>query len=498
MQSNKKILCLGNNTEDTDKQSKIIAKQQSIEYKGLLTTADHLHAGCYQTSIYDISSDNLMEIINQIDELIILDQNKTTYQDDHAYFQTINLANQLKNSKKITFINAEMSTSIIDTLKTNKSFCILPFTQSVTANNKYHLCCRSNKPLSVFDPTIDYEHDENRNMVKSKMTNGELLPEYCQICYDLENKGIISPRITETIEWSNRLNLKTIESISSLRSPIHYEIRASNKCNLLCRMCGPTWSSMIEKENKKTLMFPPNDIVYNNFDHIQLDQLQRLYVAGGEPTISDEFYQFLDKCVQQEKIDIDIIINTNCVTLSEKFKSMIKKFKNIKFEISVDGYKEVNYYVRWPTNWNKLIKNIDYLYKNNFLISFNTVVSIYTIFCLDKTVEFLSNRYPLANLHMTNADFKDDILSPYNFPNNKLILSKLNKIKNNPIYKSNTVFQSKIDAYINWFSTSYDVDQDKLKKFFEFNDKLDQVRHVKLIDYIPELEHCRSYLMKQI
>lgn len=496
MLSSKKILCLGNNTEDTNKQSEIIAKQRSIEYKGLLTTADHLDIGCYQTSIYDISFNDLMEIINQIDELIILDQNKTTYQDDYTYFKTINLANQLKSSKKVTFINKEMSTSIIDTLKTNKSFCIHPFTTSVTLNNKYLLCCRSTKALSVFDPTLSYEHDENRNIVKNKMSKGELLPEYCQICYNLENKGVVSPRISETVEWADRLNLKTIESIRLLKSPVHYEIRSSNKCNLLCRMCSPVYSSMIEKENKKTLIFPHNDFVYNNFDHIQIDQLQRLYVAGGEPTISDEFYQFLDKCVQQKKTNIDIIINTNCVSLSEKFKLMIKKFKNIQFEISVDGYKEINYYVRWPTMWNKLIKNIDYLYNNNFVISFNIVVSIYTIICLDKTIEFLSDRYTLANLHMSNADFKDDILAPYNFPDSKLILFNLNKIKNTSVYKNDAVLKSKINDYINWFSTSRDIDQDRLMKFFEFNDKLDKVRNIKLIDYIPELEACRSYLTK--
>ena len=41
-------------------------------------------------------------------------------------------------------------------------------------------------------------------------------------------------------------------------------------------------------------------------------------------------------------------------------------------------------------------------------------------------------------------------------------------------------------------------DTDKLKKFFDYNDLLDQSRNVKLIDYIPELEACRSYITKPI
>ena len=35
---------------------------------------------------------------------------------------------------------------------------------------------------------------------------------------------------------------------------------------------------------------------------------------------------------------------------------------------------------------------------------------------------------------------------------------------------------------------------DSLKQFFEFNDKLDQSRNIKLADYIPELEQARKLL----
>jgi hypothetical protein len=34
--SNKKILCLGNNTEDTDIRAKLVAREQNLEYHGLV------------------------------------------------------------------------------------------------------------------------------------------------------------------------------------------------------------------------------------------------------------------------------------------------------------------------------------------------------------------------------------------------------------------------------------------------------------------------------
>jgi hypothetical protein len=49
-------------------------------------------------------------------------------------------------------------------------------------------------------------------------------------------------------------------------------------------------------------------------------------------------------------------------------------------------------------------------------------------------------------------------------------------------------------ATINWYTNEYHLDVDKLKKFYEFNDKLDQSRGSRLADYIPELAQARSMI----
>jgi hypothetical protein len=45
-----------------------------------------------------------------------------------------------------------------------------------------------------------------------------------------------------------------------------------------------------------------------------------------------------------------------------------------------------------------------------------------------------------------------------------------------------------------YYSKDYSLDLEKLKTFFEFNDKLDQSRNIKLVDYIPELEAARKLI----
>jgi len=498
MLNNKKILCLGNNTEDTHEKAKKLSESLSVEYHGLLSDITVTNNGCYQTSIYDWSYGDLLLILNQIDEIFILDQSKDSYNSEHDFYQTINIGKHFSQSKKVIFLNQSLVYDIFDMLQTNKSLCILPWIESVVYDEEYYACCRSPTPISKFDKTISFKQDSSRNLLKEKMIKGELVPDYCSSCYNLEKRGINSPRITETIEWARRLNVNSFESLQSIENPVYYEIRPGNKCNLMCRMCGPGSSSMIEKENKKIQIFPiDTNINYNSFDDIDINNLQRLYVAGGEPTISLEFHKFLKHCIEEKRTAIEIIINTNCVSLSHKFKKLIEHFSNIKFEVSVDGFERNNQYVRWPTKWEKLISNIDYLNKNNFPISFGVVVSIYTIVCLDKTVEFLSNRYPNSIIHLTTVHFSDDILSPYNFPNQKMVLDKLSRIKQMKIYKNDIVFQSMINEYYRCFSSNQIIDNNKLKKFFKYNDLLDQSRDVKLIDYIPELEACRNYITNQ-
>lgn len=498
MPNNKKILCLGNCTEDTDKKTKDLAHKNAEVYHGLLSTNDtELKFGYYQTSIYDWSRVDFLAIIEKFDELIILDQKKSTYNDDHGYYETIAISKHFSQSKKVTFMDQSLTNDIADAVRTNKSFCLLPFIQSVRYNNENYLCCYGySVPVSKFDSTIPFDQDPNRNKIKQKLINGELVPNYCKICYDMEHKGVDSPRIAETIEWARRLDIDNIESAQAIKKPVYYGVRPSNKCNLMCRMCSPDSSSLIEKENKKLRIFPERSITYNNFDHVDINNMQRLYVTGGEPSISIELHKFLEKCIRLGKTNVEIIVNTNCVKLSQKFKNLIKHFDNLRFEVSVDGFEMVNKYVRWPTDWPTLIKNIDYLYENNFPIAFNTVVSIYTITCLDKTIDFLTNRYPQALFHITTVLSKDDMLTPYNFPNRKLAVEILDNVKQTSAYKGNLAVRSKIDEYYKWFLADPLIDIDKLRKFFEFNDLLDKSRGVKLIDYIPELEKCRNYLTK--
>jgi sulfatase maturation enzyme AslB (radical SAM superfamily) len=293
------------------------------------------------------------------------------------------------------------------------------------------------------------------------------------------------------------LKTHSINELTKITDPVYYEIRASNQCNLMCRMCFPGNSSLIDKENQKLKIFNKFRYQYTGFDHVNIDNIEKLYVAGGEPTIMPELYKFLEDCIEKKETSFEIQLNTNAVSLTKQFKSLLKHFNNFNFEISVDGYDLVNQYVRWPTDWKKLVNNIDYIFNQGHKISFHSVVSIYNITSLYSTIEFLNNRYKKVPIHLSTVRFRDNILSPYLFPDRELVVANLEKIKKLDVYHNDLVLKSKIDEYLNYFNTNHDIDLSTLAAFFEYNDKLDSSRDVKLIDYIPELEQYRTLINRK-
>lgn len=70
-----KILCIGNNSIDTDTQCKLIATEYNIAYKGMATQQfPQLEDGCYHTSFEDANYDSILDFSNQVDKVILLDQ----------------------------------------------------------------------------------------------------------------------------------------------------------------------------------------------------------------------------------------------------------------------------------------------------------------------------------------------------------------------------------------------------------------------------------------
>lgn len=489
-----RVLCLGNNTEDTDIRTRRLAAQEQQECHGLVVTIDDENIkkpGYYHTSIYDLTIGDLTALAKDVDKVIVLDQPKDQWSHPTAFYNTVKLVKDLKSTVDVVFLDpaVENANDFFETLvEQNKSFCIFPFIELLVNNDSTTVCCRSTTPITGIDQLKDFKNDSNYRAIRQKMLNGIMIPEHCSKCYETEARGIVSSRESETAIWANILGLNSIEDLLAIENPAYYEVRPSNVCNLQCRMCTPNSSRLIADEYQ-AIGLVKNHISnkYTNFDFVKFDGLVKLYVAGGEPTAMFEFYEFLDKCIDNNQTNFELMVNTNATKLSTKFKNQITKFSNMQFTISIDGYSQVNDYIRWLSGWDTVIDNAKYLNARHKII-FNVTVSIYNVANLFRLLEFFDQEFPGVNVHCQAAEGNNDLLSPFNYPDKQSVIDNLLPVRNLNCYKNDYILSNFIDKLIEHYQTDFQVDLVKLSKFFEFNDLLDRSRNVKLINYIPELD----------
>jgi molybdenum cofactor biosynthesis enzyme MoaA len=383
-------------------------------------------------------------------------------------------------------------------LKQNKAFCILPFIHiHVSEKNNIKLCClaEDNMKLNTYTEDFDFANDPDYQAVRAKLLAGERIP-HCTKCYELEDGGADSTRIRDTKEWVAQLNLTRTEDLQS--ELIYYDIRNDNLCNLSCRMCNPQFSSQIVKEYK-TLGWgdwpaEPRSFGFNSV--VNMNTVQKIYVAGGEPSLMPEFRTFLKRAVDVGRTDIDIRISTNATNLNREYRDLLSQFSNLNIVCSIDGHDQVNRYIRWPADWQTIVENIKGLYEITPNVSFNVTVSIWNISRLNELIDFFDSTFerPLILLNQVTWPPEQKFET---FPNKALALADLERVKLSKSYQTDqwAGLKSKIDYFISVLENSA-VDLDNLKKFFEYNDALDQVRGVKLGDYIPELEQARLLVLK--
>lgn len=483
------VLCIGSGNHAANELAKLYAESNSLEYQGLLDQSTIEKTGCYHSSIVDLSIDTIRKIAPSFNKLVLLNQGLNEYNCVEDYRLTVDLLNELKDLINVEFLDNAQNFSSISDLNKNKSLCLIPFIGFRKEGLAISPCCH-------FDHSIEFTTAKEFNFItnekfrdlRSRMLEGQSTPE-CSYCQQVESTGVISPRLSWSKEWLVKLGFNTTESIQVQET--HYDIRLGNECNLMCRMCIPKFSNLIDKEyydlNLTDTKYGKIDLA--DFSMINFAAVRQVYVAGGEPTINTNFVSFLQKCVQQ-KAEFEIIINTNAMSLTREFIDLVKQLPNVKFEISVDGFDLVNKYIRWPANWDKLTRNIQTLNEISCgQISFSTVASIYNIGNIYKCLHYLDSTYPYAVKHL-GYTFDPILHQPWKFPNKELALADLKKVHSLLCYQTQPALKSSIDG-LEAMIVAHQNSPSDLVDFFKWNDLLDQQRGVCLKDYIPDLENYR-------
>jgi MoaA/NifB/PqqE/SkfB family radical SAM enzyme len=341
--------------------------------------------------------------------------------------------------------------------------------------------------------------------LRQDMLDGKLISG-CETCYSNEKYGRESRRLINNSLFANSEYTETTAEVK-----IQYlDMRLGNQCNLKCRMCSPMNSSMIEEELKQNpdpvldRFYLKSEISVENWFETEtfdnninphLGNIVTLYMTGGEPTLIKKNYDIMQRLIdvgQHEKLTL--IINTNMTNANPRFYALLKQFKKVIIQMSIDAVDDLAYYIRYPTDFKVVDKIIHDLLSlgDNITLRATPVIQTLNLNKLVDLFEYFENinrKYKRLVVDIRPGfvfmpEYNDIIHLPKEYKINcfrKIYVWMMQNCKYQSLQFKNTINALKGKCYED------NLDTDKIKDFLAFNTTLDNIRNMKLQDYNKEL-----------
>lgn len=150
---------------------------------------------------------------------------------------------------------------------------------------------------------------------------------------------------------------------SGLNYIARMDFRAGNKCNMMCRMCGPQASSLLEEEEVSNGQITEHIQHLDTSDVYDLDlsQCVEISILGGEPSIDLKVRKFMNH-VADNYPNIEIMVTTNATNASDKWFKTLLRFctgPGLRIILSVDATGPTQEFQRKSSiKWNTVKKNL--------------------------------------------------------------------------------------------------------------------------------------------
>lgn len=433
----------------------------------------------------------------------------------------------------------------------NKKFCPVPWSYVALKNNgDFRVCCHANasdergllrktdqtKFNIATDSISDARQSQLMNEVRLSMLNNET-HSTCIRCDKEDLAGMHSRRQYEKERAASVLSLEQAYELTNAdgslyleKTPVRFmDLRFSNRCNLKCRMCGPTdsefWYDDYVKVWQQTMFTDGGEEVQlsqnakgkwttetqqykwvdedNSWNEIKgnLSELEYIYIVGGEPLLIMGHVEILRECIARnvaKKITLEY--NTNLTLLPDEVLELWKHFKQVRIGISIDGVKKVNDYIRSPSKWEQIEFNykklMDYNLNDNFEIWFSLTYQAYNAYHIVEVFEWIKNEFLMSkNPSMYKVKLKTHPLHKPDHLSVK-ILPRKNKDELTLIYKS---YIEKLEDERKEYSTSkrfnkfVDTTTTTLNSFLSFMEDEDLSSHLDtFLRFTKDLDSMRS------
>jgi radical SAM protein with 4Fe4S-binding SPASM domain len=417
------------------------------------------------------------------------------------------LTGKIQSLKKILPVIQKLNHTQKQRLFGNDSFCIMPWLGvHVGPDSQVRPCCDSKLVIGkVSEQSLEEIWNSPLTIqLRTQLLNNQQ-PQSCEKCYVKESLGVDSLRKSINREFAHSIEIVNNGPIAQNNIKF-WDIRYNNLCNFACRSCDPVSSSSWNQVFNEINPDQPRKTVYleagNDQDQIyqqiiqHLDQVEKIYFAGGEPSMIQNFYHILDLLEQHQRHEVKLVYNINLSKLKLKHWNLAeiwKKFPNVSIGASLDaeGYRAE--YLRSGTVWSDIVANRKLLQEKcshiDFWISATTG---------------LINALHLPDFHQSWTE--QGLIDAEQFSVQILFAPEWMSIKNAP----QALKQKIIDRYqrhLEWlkprdslgrstsgFSSIIEICKQPgnydPKQFWDNVNKLDRYHGTDLFDYYPELVNC--------
>ena len=415
-----------------------------------------------------------------------------------------------------------------------KTFCPLPWNHiSANTSGCGRVCCEGFELLkndqgknTLWKETnglYSYFNSEDYKKIRRQMLNGER-PKHCVHCFNQEDHGVKSVRMQYIDGYKSDIEemTKNTNQDGSIDKPkiTYVDMSIGNKCNLKCRMCSPGVSYIIGKDwqkmgidydeaNCKRILEDKWYASSNTFRILKeaLPHIRVIFTAGGEPMIIKEHLKMLEMIIEEGHAGhILLRYNSNQTLIPERIVSLWKYFEKIVFNCSVEASGFVNDYIRYPSKWENLEKNIYFLDKlsteqTNLEVYIHTTLQAYNIAHIPALLKYLRNsdfkniwRFPFF-IWVKDPQWLTPSLLPKKI-RYEMIDGVLESLDENERFflsynKSHSGWSRERIKILKSFCEMIkndDSHEKHLPEFIQKTKQLDKIRNQSVLDILPELK----------
>lgn len=307
---------------------------------------------------------------------------------------------------------------------------------STHSHGRARPCCISRMETVTYMPTVNlasvpHVNHQTANNIDEFMNDSAILElrkamlegvksKDCARCWNLEDAGIKSFRQINNEIYEEHIikDLSNVDETGHLdtKTITYLDISLGNVCNLKCRSCNPWNSHRWIEEGPHVPHTGWDETAYdtarlssetpwylhafetNFFDEV-LPNIKTINFLGGEPLVVKEHYTWLEHIIKNDWAkNIELFYNTNATTIPKRLLDIWTKFKNVNLSLSLDAKDDLAYYVRYPSEWKQIEKNVnklkEYIKKyDSFTVHVHVTVSVLNIHDLPNILNWCLDQY---------------------------------------------------------------------------------------------------------